>query len=362
MTELVFCEKPRRRAENGQGHAAGHRAARRALYAVRGRHPNQRRVRKGVAGAGVPGTAGEVACLALGLSMGDISGLPGHDAARRIYRCWRNTAVCRTRCRECARKHAHRAPLPWTPWPRRPRRSRGMCAYGLAPRRMRRAALFACSLLRHAPCRVSAVVLGGLYTGPQGTLVQLSSGGEASPEALGGFLKEERPLDAPLLGTLPGMWEALKHENAPLRAIVNGRLMSVPEHFYDTWLLRAIPRTGSFRAAVPVGRALAAVPGVGDAVFIRRMRAMLARRGAAHGAARRRRPFLRSRAGRAGRGKAVRRRLRQRAAGRHGSQSLRRMQILHEACRANTPRQGRAAHGVRAGRAFDTKPLQRYVN
>ena len=25
-------------------------------------------------------------------------------------------------------------------------------------------------------------------------------------------------------------------------------------------------------------------------------------------------------------------------------------------------RQGRAAHGVRAGRAFDTKPLQRYVN
>ena len=129
-----------------------------------------------------------------------------------------------------------------------------------------------------AACAVprQRVVLGGLYTGPQGTLVQLSSGGEASPEALGGFLKEERPLDAPLLGTLSGMWEALKHENAPLRAIVNGRLMSVPEHFYDTWLLRAIPRTGSFRAAVPVGRALAAVPGVGDAVFIRRMRAMLA--------------------------------------------------------------------------------------
>ena len=136
--------------------------------------------------------------------------------------------------------------------------------------------LFACSLLRHAPCCVSAVVLGGLHTGPQGTLVQLSSGGEVSPEALGGFLKEERPLDAPLLGTLSGMWEALKRENAPLRAIVNGRLMSVPEHFYDTWLLRAIPRTGSFKAAVPVGRALAAVPGVGDAVFIQRMRAMLA--------------------------------------------------------------------------------------
>lgn len=52
----------------------------------------------------------------------------------------------------------------------------------------------------------------------------------------------------------------------------------------------------------------------------------------------------------------------QRAAGRHGGQGLRRMQILHEACRANAPRQRRAAHGVRAGRAFDTKLLQRYVN
>ena len=136
--------------------------------------------------------------------------------------------------------------------------------------------LFACSLLAHAVCRVGVVVLGGLHPGPQGTLVQLAAGGELAPEALGAFLPQEKPLGAPQLGALSGMWAALKAEDAPLRALVNGRLVGVPEHFYDPWLLRAIPRTGSFQAAVAIGRALAAVPGVGDAVFVQRLQALLA--------------------------------------------------------------------------------------
>ena len=114
------------------------------------------------------------------------------------------------------------------------------------------------------------VVLGGLHPGPQGTLVQLAAGGELAPEALGAFLPQEKPLGAPQLGALSGMWAALKAEDAPLRALVNGRLVGVPEHFYDPWLL------GSFQAAVAIGRALAAVPGVGDAVFVQRLQALLA--------------------------------------------------------------------------------------
>lgn len=105
---------------------------------------------------------------------------------------------------------------------------------------------------------------------------QLAAGGELAPEALGAFLPQEKPLGAPQLGALSGMWAALKAEDAPLRALVNGRLVGVPEHFYDPWLLRAIPRTGSFQAAVAIGRALAAVPGVGDAVFVQRLQALLA--------------------------------------------------------------------------------------
>ena len=71
------------------------------------------------------------------------------------------------------------------------------------------------------------------------------------------------------------MWAALKAEDAPLRALVNGRLVGVPEHF-TTHGCCAIPRTGSFQAAVAIGRALAAVPGVGDAVFVQRLQVLLA--------------------------------------------------------------------------------------
>ena len=117
---------------------------------------------------------------------------------------------------------------------------------------------------------------GACHTCLYSSLVQLAAGGELAPEALGAFLPQEKPLGAPQLGALSGMWAALKAEDAPLRALVNGRLMGVPEHFYDPWLLRAIPRTGSFQAAVAIGRALAAVPGVGDAVFVQRLQALLA--------------------------------------------------------------------------------------
>ena len=277
MTELVFCESLGGALKMAKGMRPGtvQRGVRCMLYED-GTQTSEEYEEVWQA-PGVPGTAGEVACLALGLSMGDISGLPGLAAREAHFaRCWQEYC-CVLDARREARESMRTARRAMDALAAEAAQKQGHVRMWLGPSPDEACGLlFACSLLRHAPCRVSAVVLGDLHTGPQGTLVQLSSGGEVSPEALGGFLKEERPLDAPLLGTLSGMWEALKRENAPLRAIVNGRLMSVPEHFYDTWLLRAIPRTGSFKAAVPVGRALAAVPGVGDAVFIQRMRAMLA--------------------------------------------------------------------------------------
>ena len=225
----------------------------------------------------MPGTPGQVACLALGLSMGALSGLPGLAAREAHFaRCWQaygrglnaqaaaHESVCTAR-RAMDALAAEAA------------QTQGYVRLWLGPSPDEACGfLFACSLLAHAVCRVGVVVLGGLHPGPQGTLVQLAAGGELAPEALGAFLPQEKPLGAPQLGALSGMWAALKAEDAPLRALVNGRLVGVPEHFYDPWLLRAIPRTGSFQAAVAIGRALAAVPGVGDAVFVQRLQALLA--------------------------------------------------------------------------------------
>ena len=57
---------------------------------------------------GVPGTAGEVACLALGLSMGDISGLPGLDAREAHFtRCWQEYGCVPDARREAPVSYTH---------------------------------------------------------------------------------------------------------------------------------------------------------------------------------------------------------------------------------------------------------------
>ncbi|MDR1135478.1 MAG: DUF3658 domain-containing protein [Clostridiales Family XIII bacterium] len=56
-------------------------------------------------------------------------------------------------------------------------------------------------------------------------------------------------LEKCLLGDL---WNKLKTENAPLRAVVNGKLISVPEDFYDHIIMRNIP-DGEFGMARLIG-------------------------------------------------------------------------------------------------------------
>ena len=52
-------------------------------------------------------------------------------------------------------------------------------------------------------------------------------------------------------------WRTLQRENAPLRAIVRGRLQSVPENFYDGWLEREIEaQTETFQEAQLIGAIL----------------------------------------------------------------------------------------------------------
>ena len=277
MTELVFCESLAGALKMAKGMRPGtvQRGVRCVLHEDGACTSEE--YRQVWQAPGVPGTPGQVACLALGLSMGALSGLPGLAAREAHFaRCWQaygrglnaqaaaHESVCTAR-RAMDALAAEAA------------QTQGYVRLWLGPSPDEACGfLFACSLLAHAVCRVGVVVLGGLHPGPQGTLVQLAAGGELAPEALGAFLPQEKPLGAPQLGALSGMWAALKAEDAPLRALVNGRLMGVPEHFYDPWLLRAIPRTGSFQAAVAIGRALAAVPGVGDAVFVQRLQALLA--------------------------------------------------------------------------------------
>ena len=80
--------------------------------------------------------------------------------------------------------------------------------------------------------------------------------------------------------TDPQSWQRewarqLREENAPLRASVNGRLVSVGEDFYDDLIRRHIPE-GQTKIANIIGNVLGQErPGIGDVWLAERIRWML---------------------------------------------------------------------------------------
>lgn len=116
------------------------------------------------------------------------------------------------------------------------------------------------------PCRWQA----------EGVIREFPSAGDVPPEALGGFAKTcGRLLTEAERDLYAKRWQELVQENAPLRAMVNGRLMSVAEDFYD-FVLRASLPEGEFVAAKAIGQALTQLLGVGDRWLFLRMQRMLA--------------------------------------------------------------------------------------
>ena len=125
--------------------------------------------------------------------------------------------------------------------------------------------LFVCHLLSAARTPLRAVFV------PEPFLCT----GEIAPEQFARLVRLEQPVPGETIGAGERDWQRLVGENAPLRAVVNGRVVSVPLDFYDFILRREAPGM-AFRAAQLIGRALRALPGVGDAWLYPRMQAMVA--------------------------------------------------------------------------------------
>ncbi len=73
-----------------------------------------------------------------------------------------------------------------------------------------------------------------------GVVVSRTSFGEVSPEEWGRLAQNGTRLPKNYLSGLASRWAQLREENAPLRAFVNGQLVSVPEDFYDSFLRREL--------------------------------------------------------------------------------------------------------------------------
>lgn len=73
-----------------------------------------------------------------------------------------------------------------------------------------------------------------------GVSVRYEGWGEVESARWGKMATLGKKLPVNLMSPMAEYWRQLCQENMPLRAVVNGRLVSVPETFYDTFILREI--------------------------------------------------------------------------------------------------------------------------
>ena len=72
------------------------------------------------------------------------------------------------------------------------------------------------------------------------TIVFYKNWGEVEAEEFAGFLSGERIVSKEEIRMYASLWNDLVEDNSPLRAMVNGKMIGVPEDFYDFMILNRI--------------------------------------------------------------------------------------------------------------------------
>lgn len=131
--------------------------------------------------------------------------------------------------------------------------------------------------IRSCEGMVSVVELPKHWSNGNGTVTRYTDWGEVHPGHFARFLPLERALDRDERRVLTDEWSQAINENMPLRAMVNGRLLGVPEDFYDYLLRRHIP-DAPFLMARLIGDAIGRYQlGISDGWYALRIRAMIDR-------------------------------------------------------------------------------------
>ena len=95
-------------------------------------------------------------------------------------------------------------------------------------------------LAHHGP--VQLIKLPVWEYGEGETMMAYTGWGEIGPGEWGRYLPLAQTAKPALLQACAGRWKELQRENAPLRVCLNGGLQSMPENFYDSFLLRELER------------------------------------------------------------------------------------------------------------------------
>ena len=99
-----------------------------------------------------------------------------------------------------------------------------------------------------------------------GCVIQYNGWGEVEPYHLGRMALLGKKLPANYLRGLANRWRELQQENSSLRAVINGKLVSVSETLYDTFILRELDtQADEFKEGMLVGQVLGKYQlGIGD--------------------------------------------------------------------------------------------------
>lgn len=109
-----------------------------------------------------------------------------------------------------------------------------------------------CYMLEKYNSSVSVIKLPHIIRGKNQTIRLFNSWSEICYEELGQFLLLEESLVTTEVNYYASKWKELREENSELRAVVNGRLISVPIDFYDHLIRKEIPKK-EFKVARLVG-------------------------------------------------------------------------------------------------------------
>lgn len=89
-----------------------------------------------------------------------------------------------------------------------------------------------CSILQKYEAEIYAVKLPKYKRRPD-HIISYQNWGEIAADEFAGFLSYEEELSREEIRFYSILWSELQEDNSPLRAIVNGTVLGVPENFYD---------------------------------------------------------------------------------------------------------------------------------
>lgn len=134
---------------------------------------------------------------------------------------------------------------------------------------------FVCYTLKDVECDLREVTLPEFFEISHDTIKQCADWGEIAPDEFKQFIHLENKVSETEKKYQSNIWDSLKKENAPLRAVVNGKLISVCEDFYDHLIIRHIPKD-NFVMARLIGTVLGKYQlGVGDGWYSLRINKMI---------------------------------------------------------------------------------------